>query len=207
MSEFILENHYISLFKQHNPDYKNKKIILAGVDEAGRGPLAGPVVASAVIFDENYFIPGIKDSKKLSKKQREDLYAKITTHYTYSVSVISHEVIDQINILEATKLACINAIKNLPIKPDIVIVDGNMKFQDKSFISIIKGDHLSYIIGMSSIVAKISRDKIMTDLSYNHPEYAWDANCGYGTKKHIDAIRNYGFSTYHRNSFKISELH
>lgn len=180
---------------------KYPNFILAGIDEAGRGPLAGPVVAAAVIVDQDNIIAGIKDSKKLSKKKRELLYEQITANYTWAIGIISHTEIDEINILEATKKACILAAESLSTKPEIVLVDGNMKFCDKRFISIINGDNLSLSIAAASIVAKVTRDRLMLELSNEFPQYLWHKNSGYGTKEHIQAINEYGLSPYHRLSF------
>ncbi len=181
---------------------KYHNYIIAGIDEAGRGPLAGPVVASAVIIDNTNIIPGIKDSKKLSKKKRELLYEQITSNYAWSTAIISHTEIDEINILEATKKACSIAAANLSLKLEIVLVDGNMPFKDKRFVSIINGDNLSLSIAAASIVAKVTRDRLMLDLSTEFPQYLWHKNSGYGTREHIEAINIHGLSPYHRRSFK-----
>jgi ribonuclease HII len=177
--------------------------IIAGLDEVGRGALSGPVVVAAVIVDMTCIIQGIKDSKKLSIASRERLYDKITSHYIWSVGLVSHEEIDRINILEATKKACLMAASTLPTIPDIVLVDGNMKFADTRFISIINGDNLSISIAAASIVAKVTRDRLMIKYSNDFPQYLWDKNFGYGTKQHIDAIKQNGLSSYHRRSFRI----
>ena len=177
--------------------------VIAGIDEVGMGPLAGPVVASAVIVDQNNIIPGIKDSKKLTPKMREYLYDKITEHYTWSVSLIDNDEIDQINIREAAKKACIMSVQKLGPNVEIVMVDGNMKFQDPRFISIIKGDDLSVSIAASSIVAKVTRDRLMAELAKEFPQYLWHKNSGYGTKEHLEAIKINGLSPYHRKSFKV----
>lgn len=180
----------------------NDKVV-AGVDEAGRGPLAGPVVAGAVIVNPDNIIPGIRDSKKLSRKTREGLYEEIIRHYVFGIGMASPEEIDTINILEATKKACIRAVDNLAKSPDVVIVDGNMKFNDKRFISLIKGDNLLVSIAAASIVAKVVRDRLMIQLDQEFPQYLWRKNMGYGTLEHLEAIRKYGYSPYHRCSFKI----
>lgn len=198
---------------------------LAGIDEAGRGPLAGPVVAAAVMLPDSFFlsdysrqnpsseskfldqppiISGIQDSKKISAKKREKLFKEITEQYIWAVGIVEPEEIDEINILEATKKACCIANDNLSSKAfeaDIVLVDGNMKFTDERFLSIIKGDDKSHIIAAASIVAKVTRDRIMHELHLKHPEYKWLSNSGYGTKEHIEAITELGLSPYHRKSF------
>lgn len=179
---------------------------VAGVDEAGRGPLVGPVVAAAVIIDPTKIIDGIKDSKKLAKANREFLYDKITQHYLWSVGIVHHDEIDVMNILEATKKACFIAVANLAISPSTILVDGNMKFKDPRFISIINGDNLSLSISAASIVAKVTRDRVMCEYSQEFPQYMWHKNAGYGTKEHLEAIKLYGISPYHRHSFKVKIL-
>lgn len=177
--------------------------IIAGVDEAGRGPLAGPVVAGAVIVNQNNIIAGIRDSKQLTANAREFLYQKITNSYIWAVGIVPPAEIDRINILEATKKACELAVNNLSISPEVVIIDGNMKFDDPRFISYIKGDDLSVSIAAASIVAKVTRDRIMTELAEDFPQYLWHKNSGYGTKAHLQAIAQYGFSPHHRRSFRV----
>ncbi len=184
----------------------NYQGIIAGVDEAGRGPLAGPVIAAAVIIDQNNLIEGIKDSKKLSKNKREELYVKITQNYTWSIGVVGPKEIDEINILEATKKACVLAVKGLIKEPSVIIVDGNMKFSDKRFVSYIKGDDKSISIAAASIIAKVTRDRMMALLHQEFPYYFWVKNSGYGTKEHISAIEKYGPSIHHRLSFKLKNM-
>lgn len=181
----------------------NYQGIIAGVDEAGRGPLAGPVVAAAVIIDQNNLFEGIKDSKKLSKNKREELYVKITQNYIWSIGVVGPKEIDEINILEATKKACVLAVEGLIKQPSVVIVDGNMKFSDKRFVSYVKGDDKSISIAAASIIAKVTRDRMMALLHQEFPYYFWAKNSGYGTKEHISAIEKYGSSIHHRLSFKL----
>lgn len=182
-------------------EYEYKNSIIAGVDEAGRGPLAGPVVAAAVIVDQTIIIDGIRDSKKIAKRKRESLYELITEHYCFGVGIVSPKEIDQINILEATKKACCLAVDNLSSRPGIVIVDGNMKFDDPRYVSIIKGDDKSISIAAASIIAKVTRDRMMEKLSQEYPVYDWHKNSGYGTKYHLEAISNHGITMYHRKSF------
>lgn len=180
--------------------------IIAGVDEAGRGPLAGPVVAAAVIVDSNNLIEGIRDSKKLLKSRREELYNEITKHYTWSIGIVDSEEIDRINILEATKKAMEIAVNTLGKMSSVILVDGNMKFPDYRYISIIKGDDKSISIAAASIIAKVTRDKIMAEFHQEFPLYKWIKNSGYGTKEHINAITNYGITKYHRKSFKLYKV-
>lgn len=178
-------------------------VIIAGVDEAGRGPLAGPVVAAAVIVDQQNIITGIRDSKKIPKKKREELYDKITTNYLWSIGIVSPAEIDEMNILEATKKACRMAVYSMDTRAEQVLVDGNMKFDDKCFHSIIKGDDKSMSIAAASIVAKVTRDRIMEELSQEFSVYQWHKNSGYGTKDHINAILQNGRTMHHRRSFKV----
>ena len=151
-------------------------------------------------------IKGITDSKKLSTDKREELYAKITENYTWSVGIVEAKEIDEINILEATKKACILAVQALTTAPSVVLVDGNMKFTDNRFQSYIKGDDKSISIAAASIIAKVTRDRIMTLLHEDFPYYYWLKNSGYGTKDHLSAIARYGTSIHHRVSFKIKNL-
>lgn len=174
--------------------------IIAGVDEVGRGPLAGPVVACAYI-QTGKKVDGVKDSKKLSKKKRELLYDRLVEEGCYSIAECSVSEIDDINILEATKLAINRAVENLTISPDEVIIDGNMKFTNPNFKSVVKADDQYYEVSAASIIAKIHRDNIMCELSKKFPEYLWEKNSAYGTKAHIEAIEKYGLTEHHRKSF------
>ena len=178
---------------------------IAGVDEVGRGPLAGPVVCCAVIMplDENELVVGVDDSKKLSAKKREELSEEIKKRaISYTVVEIDEKTIDEINILEATKLGMKRAIESLPIAPEIVLTDGNMTL-DISFPqkSIIHGDALSYSIGSASIIAKVHRDALMDEYAKKYPHYAFEKNKGYGTKAHIDGIKEHGLCPIHRRTF------
>ena len=175
--------------------------IVAGVDEAGRGPLMGPVFAAAVIINPDYIIKGIDDSKKISEPRREELFEEIIKHYQYGIGSASPAEIDEINILEATKLACQRAITNLPTLPAIVLIDGNMKFPQEHYVSVIKGDQLSLSIAAASVIAKVSRDRLIYELAQDFPNYGWKKNKGYGTKLHIEAIGKYGMTEHHRKSF------
>ena len=176
---------------------------ICGVDEVGRGPLAGPVVCAAVIMPLDNILEGVDDSKKLSAKKREMLAEQIQKiAVACNISLVEAKVIDEINILEATKLCMKNAVEGLQINPDYVITDGNMKL-DIAFpqMSIVKGDAKSYTIGCASIVAKVFRDKLMDELAEIYPQYDFIHNKGYGTAKHIEGIKNYGLTEIHRKTF------
>lgn len=181
----------------------NGNKLIAGCDEVGRGPLAGPVCVACVIMPLDDLIEGIDDSKKLSEKKREELAEKIKEKaIAYSVCMVNEETIDKINILEATKLCMKNAIEKLEVKPDIVLVDAISKLDtDVKVRGIVKGDALSYSIGAASILAKVTRDKLMCELAEKYPEYGFEKNKGYGTKEHIDALKRIGPCIYHRLSF------
>ena len=178
---------------------------IAGVDEVGRGPLAGPVVCAAVIMplEDAELIVGVDDSKKVSEKKREILSEEIKKRaLAYTVVEVSEKDIDEINILEATKLGMKKAIESLPITPDIVLTDGNMTIDIKlPQTSVVHGDALSYSIGAASIVAKVYRDKLMDEFALTYPEYAFEKNKGYGTAAHINAIKEFGLCPIHRRTF------
>jgi len=176
---------------------------IAGTDEAGRGPLAGPVVAAAVIFAKGVFIKGVDDSKKLSEAERDRLFPIILDKcLAYSYSVVSNEEIDRINILQASLLAMRNSIDGLILIPDLILVDGNKGLNHPiDSIPIIKGDSKSFAIASASIIAKVTRDKIMKDLSVHYPQYLWEKNKGYPTQEHIAAVKEAGPCRYHRRSF------
>jgi ribonuclease HII len=176
--------------------------LIAGIDEVGRGPLAGPVVAAAVILPEDFFLAGIDDSKKLSEKKREEYNEIIRSKaISISVSMIHAEEIDVINIYEATKKAMKTAIASLHIKPDFLLIDAMKLETPFSSESIIKGDAKSISIAAASIVAKVTRDQLMKGISESFPAYGFQQNMGYGTKQHIQAIQDYGITPYHRKSF------
>lgn len=176
---------------------------IAGVDEVGRGPFAGPVVASCVILPEDYYLEGITDSKKLSKKKREYFYDIIKRDALAIKTIfIDNEVIDKINILEATKMAMTKAIKEISIKPDVVLIDAVKLNLDIETISIIKGDLKSITISAASIIAKVERDNYMSKMHELYPVYDFLHNAGYGTKKHMEALEKYGTCPLHRLSYK-----
>lgn len=176
---------------------------VCGVDEVGRGPLAGPVVCAAVIMPLDDIIEGVDDSKKLSAKKRGYL-AELIEKKAIALSIcrVEAEVIDEINILQATRLCMKNAVESLEIKPDFVITDGNMILDiDIPQKSIVKGDSLSYTIGAASVAAKVYRDKLMEEYDIIYPGYGFKNNAGYGTKEHIEGIIRAGLCPVHRRSF------
>ena len=178
--------------------------LIAGVDEVGRGPLAGPVTAAAVILDPDKIPGGLDDSKKLSAKKRQVVYTQILESSLVAVSHVSVEEIDRINILQASLLAMTRALSMLKKQPDFALIDGNKIPTGLSFPAkaLIKGDSKSYSIAAASIVAKISRDRLMEKLSALNPGYEWEKNAGYPTKKHLFALRDIGVTPHHRLSFK-----
>lgn len=176
--------------------------LVAGVDEVGRGPLAGPVVCAAVIMPLDDIIDGVDDSKKLSAKKREYL-AKIIKEkaVAYSIAEISPEEIDRINILEAVKKCMVKAVEGLSVKPNVTLVDGNNTSLPINAEYIIKGDSKSYSIGCASIIAKVYRDNLMTDYAQTYSEYGFEKHKGYGTKFHIEKIKEIGACKLHRKTF------
>lgn len=190
--------------KKFDLNYLSDEInIIAGCDEAGRGPLAGPVVAAAVIFHNDFYCEEIDDSKKLTEKQREKLFPYILQNAAAcSVASISHGVIDKINILNASLLAMKTAVDRLKIFPDLILIDGNKLFDySVPVIPFVKGDSKSFSIAAASIIAKVVRDRIMNRLDIYYPAYNWKSNKGYPTKKHIEAIRIFGTTPLHRKTF------
>ncbi|MFC1898334.1 ribonuclease HII [Candidatus Cloacimonadota bacterium] len=184
--------------------YRHQFPIIAGIDEAGRGPLAGPVVTAVVILDPEKIINGLNDSKKLSARNRESLFDQIVENaLDYKVEIVPVEVIDDINILWATMMGMENAVHNLRLKPDLCLIDGNripknLKFRAEA---IVKGDGKIASIAAASILAKVTRDRIMIELHQIHPEYNFLKNKGYPTKEHIAAINEFGILGCHRKSF------
>lgn len=176
---------------------------ICGVDEVGRGPLAGPVVCAAVVMPLQNIIEGVDDSKKLSAKKRERLSEIILKNaIAYAICLVEPQIIDEINILQATRLCMKNAVESLEVKPDFVLTDGNMTLDIQiPQKSIVKGDSLSYTIGCASIVAKVYRDKLMCEYDKIYPEYCFAKNKGYGTEIHIRAIERAGICPVHRRSF------
>ena len=177
--------------------------LIGGIDEVGRGPLVGPVVAACVVLPLNYKLPGLNDSKKLSEKKRELFYQIIKKDALgIGIGIIDEKIIDQVNIYEATKLAMKAAIKNNPIKIDYLLIDAMKLDVDIPFQAIIKGDQKSLSIAAASVIAKVTRDQILIELDKKYPQYNFKNNKGYGTKKHLEALKIYGALKEHRVSFK-----
>ena len=177
---------------------------ICGIDEAGRGPLAGPVVVAGVIMPEDSMIEGINDSKKVTEKRREKLYDIIKEEaISYSIAVIDHNVIDEINILNATKQGVTDVVDGLDVKPDLIIVDALTHINTRGipYEPIVKGDAKCYNIAAASILAKVTRDRIMRQWDEIYPQYGFSSHKGYGTAKHISAIKEYGLCPIHRRTF------
>lgn len=188
--------------REYEEKYSNLNYI-CGVDEVGRGPLVGPVVASAVILPKNYFIEGLTDSKKLSKKTRDYFYEVIKKDaLAIGIGIVDNKKIDEINILEASRLAMKQAINSLSIKPDIILTDAMRLDMGIPEEDIIKGDLKSITISAASVIAKVTRDKMMEELHEKYPMYNFIKNNGYPTKEHIEAIKKYGIIKEHRKSFR-----
>ena len=178
--------------------------IIAGVDEAGRGPLAGPVVAAAVILDPARIPDGLQDSKKLSARARETACARILDSCQTATGLATVEEIDAINILRAAHLAMCRALDALPTRPDHALIDGNLLPKDLPCPgeAVVKGDARSLSIAAASIIAKVTRDRIMVELAQQYPRYGWEKNAAYPTQAHLQAIRDFGVTPHHRRSFK-----
>ncbi len=177
---------------------------ICGIDEAGRGPLAGPVVIAGVIMPQDSMIEGVNDSKKVSEKKREKLYDIILEEaISYSVAIVGQDVIDEVNILNATKQGVTEVVDGLDVKPDLILVDAleHINTRGIPYEPIIKGDAKCYSISCASIIAKVTRDRIMREWDKVYPEYNFAQHKGYGTAKHIEAIKQYGLCPIHRRSF------
>lgn len=199
------EEQRLKLLKEFEQDLHSKGMnYICGIDEAGRGPLAGPVVVAAVIMPKDSFIEGVNDSKKVSEKKREKLYEQITNEaIAWSVAIVEQGEIDRVNILNATKGGVTSCIKDLSTKPDLVLVDAleHIDTCGIPYTPVIKGDAKVYSIAAASIIAKVTRDRIMREWDEVYPQYEFAQNKGYGTAKHIAAIREYGICSLHRHSF------
>lgn len=194
---------------EYEKELYNKNIkLIAGIDEVGRGPLCGPVVACACILPENYHLEGLNDSKKISEKKREQLYEiLINDAVSFGIGIKDAKRIDEINILEATKEAMKEAVSNLRVKPEHLLIDAVKLDIDIPSTSIIKGDAKSASIAAASIIAKVTRDRMMIELGKIYPEYGLEKHKGYGTKAHIEAVKKYGVLDFYRFTFApISDL-
>ena len=193
----------INLWEIENDQFSQGVQLICGVDEAGRGPLAGPVCAAAVILPKGLEIPGLNDSKKLTDKKRRELFPIIQEQaLAYGIAFASHEEIDEINILQATFLAMERALAQLSLKPDLALIDGN---RAKDFglpvMTVVKGDSRSANIAAASVLAKVTRDEYMEKMALEYPGYGFEIHKGYGTKAHYEALRNLGPSPIHRKTF------
>lgn len=199
----------VDLYQYENELYDKGINYIAGVDEVGRGPLIGPVVTSCVILPRDFKCDGLTDSKKLGEKKREEYFDYIMEHaLSVSVGMMSEKVIDEVNIYEATKLAMYEAINNSKIKPEHVLIDA-MKLEnlDIPSTSIIKGDAKSISIAAASVIAKVTRDRMMVELDLKYPMYGFKKHKGYPTKQHVEAIEKYGILDNHRKTFKPVSLY
>ncbi|WP_088069421.1 ribonuclease HII [Gottfriedia luciferensis] len=198
----LARNKFLKMMEYEQNLYKQNIKLIAGVDEVGRGPLAGPVVAAAVILAEETEFIGLDDSKKLSKEKRQYFVQRIKNEaVSYGIGMASSTEIDEINIYEATKLAMKRAIEQLNHTPEHLLIDAMKLPIDISQTSIIKGDATSISIAAASVLAKETRDELMVELSLKHPNYGFEKHMGYGTKEHLQAIENYGIIDEHRKSF------
>lgn len=193
----------VTMWEIENSFYSDDIQVICGVDEAGRGPLAGPVCAAAVILPKDLEIPGLTDSKKLTDKKRRELFPLIQEQaIAYGIGFASEQEIDEINILQATFLAMQRAIDQLSVKPDLALIDGN---RQKDFgvpaKTVVKGDSLSASIAAASILAKVARDNLMLEQAETYPQYKFDVHKGYGTKAHYEALREFGPCPIHRMTF------
>lgn len=193
----------VTMWEIENSFYSDEIQVICGVDEAGRGPLAGPVCAAAVILPKNLQIPGLTDSKKLTDKKRRELFPVIQEQaLAYGIGFATEQEIDEINILQATFLAMQRALDKLTVKPDLALIDGN---REKDFglpvKTVVKGDSLSANIAAASILAKVTRDNLMQEMAETYPQYAFEIHKGYGTKAHYAALREHGACPIHRMSF------
>lgn len=191
-----------NLLEYESELYKKGITLIAGIDEVGRGPLCGPVVACACILPVNYELDGLTDSKKLTEKKREKYYdILIQDAVSYGVGIVSPERIDEINILEASKEAMLQAISKLNVVPEHLLIDAVKLNTDIEQTPIIKGDAKSLSIAAASVIAKVTRDRMMVDLDKEYPEYGYGKHKGYPTKTHIEAIKKYGVKDFYRKTF------
>ena len=193
----------IDLLKYEKELYKNGYNLIAGTDEVGRGPLVGPVVAAAVILPKNYQLAGLNDSKQLSEKKRNIFYDIIMKDaLAVGVGIVGENIIDEINILEASRLAMNKALDNLKVKPDYILSDAMKLDRDVPVLSIIHGDANSLSIAAASVIAKVTRDRMMEELGNKYPLYEFEKHKGYPTKRHIELVKKYGVLNEYRKTFK-----
>ncbi|WP_242319478.1 ribonuclease HII [Bacillus cereus group sp. BfR-BA-01349] len=193
---------FFEMSKYENALREKGVTYIAGIDEVGRGPLAGPVVTAAVVLPEDFYIPGLNDSKKLSEAKRERFYDEIKVQaIAIGVGIVSPEVIDDINIYQATKQAMLDAVANLSCTPQHLLIDAMKLPTPIPQTSIIKGDAKSVSISAASIIAKVTRDRMMKELGEKYPQYGFEQHMGYGTKQHLEAIQVHGVLDEHRKSF------
>ncbi|WP_026689919.1 ribonuclease HII [Alteribacter aurantiacus] len=201
-AEKALHNQFVEMNAYEDDLKKRGYCFIAGIDEVGRGPLAGPVIAASVILPEDFYLPGLTDSKKLSKEKREQYSRTILDKaYAVGVGIATAEEIDSLNIYESTKIAMQRAILNMEKEADYLLLDAMNLPIDIGQTSLIKGDSKSVSIAAASVVAKVKRDTYMTELALMHPEYGFDKHMGYGTKEHLKALEGSGVTEEHRKSF------
>ncbi|UOR12742.1 ribonuclease HII [Halobacillus amylolyticus] len=203
-----LKEQYERMLSYEKEAKASGKTLIAGIDEAGRGPLAGPVVAAAVVLPSTFYLEGLYDSKQLSLKKREQFFEVIKQEADYGIGIVTNDEIDKWNIYQATKLAMKRAVEQLPQTPDHLLIDA-MRLENVSSTqeSIVKGDQRSVSIAAASIMAKVTRDLMMKEISEHYPTYGFASNQGYGTHVHLQALKTYGPTPYHRKSFApVKEL-
>lgn len=195
--------------ENHLLNYMNPNLVEAGCDEAGRGPLAGPVFAAAVILPKDFHHPLLNDSKKMTERARETLRPIIEKEaIAWAVEEVSAEEIDAINILNASITGMQRSVRKLEVKPDFLLIDGNKfkPFDDYKYQCVVKGDATYASIAAASVLAKTYRDEYMRRLAQEYPEYGWERNMGYPTKEHVEAIIRHGYTVHHRKSFHLKQL-
>jgi ribonuclease HII len=203
MKRIQLQQQYEEMLAYENEQYDNGKRWIAGIDEAGRGPLAGPVVAACVILNKDFYLPGLNDSKQLTEKVRDQYYDEIKKNAVCcGVGIVKNEEVDVINIYQSTKKAMKQAFFSLTTSPDHLLIDAvRLDGMPCTSHAITKGDQKSVTIAAASVIAKVTRDRIMKEIHEEYPMYDFKTNMGYGTKKHLEAIEEYGITPYHRKTF------
>lgn len=185
-----------------------KNGLLCGVDEAGRGPIAGPVVAAAVIFSDDVYIEGVNDSKKLTQNRREELYEEIINSCScWAVGIVDNKIIDELNILNAARQAMDTAVRKLSLKPSVILADGNFyDTENPQVTNLVKADEQSFTVAAASIIAKVTRDRIMCEYEKKFPRFSFSVHKGYCTSRHIDEIIEFGYTEIHRRSFRLKAI-